>query len=206
MAFPLIDHLVYACSTLDEGLDRVEALLGVRPALGGRHPGFGTHNALLSLGPTTYLEVIAPDPTLARPVRGLAFGLEGLRRPKLSTWALRCEAIDEVAARSRVGLGSVLAGTRQTPDGTVLEWRLTDPFALPLGGAVPFLIAWGDTPHPAGAVPKGGTLVDFRVLHPEPERVRSALDALGAALDVDRAENPGLTAGIRTEQGRVELR
>ena len=206
MSLPPIDHLVYACSRLDDGLDRVEEALGTRPARGGRHPDFGTHNALLSLGPTTYLEVIAPDPTLPRPARGLAFGLSGLPVARLTTWALRCEDIERVAASTDVGLGPVESGTRETADGTVLRWRLTDPYAMPMEGAVPFLIGWGDTPHPATVAPPAGTLVGFRIGHPEPERVQRALDALGVSAEVRSADAVTFAVTLRTKRGVAELR
>ncbi len=35
---PNIDHLVFTAPTLEQGMDRIESLLGVRPVIGGRHP------------------------------------------------------------------------------------------------------------------------------------------------------------------------
>ena len=45
-----VDHLVYAVSDLDAGIVQIERLIGVRAAQGAKHPGRGTHNALISLG------------------------------------------------------------------------------------------------------------------------------------------------------------
>ena len=56
----------------------IETLTGVRPSYGGAHPGLGTHNALLSLGHHSYLEIIAPDPNQPTPPRPRPFGLDEL--------------------------------------------------------------------------------------------------------------------------------
>jgi len=204
-----LDHLIFAVADLELGRDRFEQLLGVRPVLGGRHPEYGTHNAQLSLGTATYLEIIAPDPKASLPERGLLFGPNAFLQPRIVTWALRSESIEESAAAAiaaGVGLGKVESGRRVKPDGTVISWKLTDPLALPLDGAVPFLISWQDTPHPAMSAPRAGELVGIGMEHPEPERVRQALDALGVAMDVHAGEQFHLIARIRTPQGDIEIR
>lgn len=206
---PGVDHLVFGVADLDAGMDYIEQRLGVRPVAGGRHARYGTQNALLSLGPATYLEIIAPDPELSRPARGRPFGLDSLRESRLVTWAVRNEDIDtaaSAAAAARVAIGPVESGSRERPDGTVLAWKLTDPYALPLDGAVPFLISWGETPHPASSAPGGTSLVGLRIEHPAPERVREALAAVGIAMDVRQADEFRLVATIQTASGQVELR
>lgn len=204
-----VDHLVYGAPTLQGGVEQVERRLGVRPAAAGRHPQYGTRNALLALGPETYLEVMAPDPGLATPEGGTLFGLEELDEPRLVTWALRREDIGEAAYRARgrgVDLGPVQAGSRERPNGTALSWRLTDPRATPVGGLVPFLIAWGETPHPADGAPEGGELLGLRAEHPEPEAARDALAALGVEMEVVEGIQPRLTAVIGVNDGTVEIR
>ncbi|MFO0004298.1 MAG: VOC family protein, partial [bacterium] len=51
-----VDHLVLGAATLEEGIAWAERMLGATPQPGGRHPQWGTHNALLSLGHGAYLE------------------------------------------------------------------------------------------------------------------------------------------------------
>ena len=45
-----IDHIAISAGRLQEGVEYVEAALGVPLEAGGRHLRFGTHNQLLNLG------------------------------------------------------------------------------------------------------------------------------------------------------------
>lgn len=204
-----IDHLVYASATLEQGMNEIEALLGVRPVRGGRHLQYGTHNALLSLGPQTYLEVIARDPDVPAPDQGALVDIPADADSGLVTWVLRAEDIEAVAESGRdagVPLGPVASGMREKPDGSTLRWKLTDPYAMPMQGAVPFLISWGKTVHPATVVPPGGRLVELRIEHPDAEGLRRALAAVGADVTVVRGDTFHIVATIRTANGLVTLR
>ena len=199
-----IDHLVYACATLERGMDAIEQLLGVRPVPGGRHPDFGTHNALLALGPETYLEVIARDPESNALVPSALAELPEDQVSRLKTWVLRTEEIvqlADIANAAGIGIGSVQSGSRDAPDGSKISWQLTDHSAMPMGGAIPFLISWGDTPHPASVVPRAGELLSLTIEHPEAERVRDMLLVLGIDLAVVHAETFKLGAQIQTSCG-----
>lgn len=142
--------------------------------------------------------MIAPDRGLPTPGRGVGFGLEGLVAPGLVSWALRHPEIDAVAERA--GLGPVEDGSRERADGTTLRWRLTDPYAERMGGVVPFLIDWGDTPHPAASAPPGGRLLELRIEHPEPERVETVLAELGRAVEVASGAVPRLVAVVQVAE------
>jgi Glyoxalase-like domain len=200
---------VYATPDLASGTARVARLLGVEPAAGGQHPGRGTRNALVRLGPRTYLEIVGPDSGQPAPRQPRWFNVDSLREPRLVTWAASAAAIEELAARAKhagVELGLVGTGRRTRADGVELAWRFTDPATVVCDGIVPFLIDWGTSPHPAVTAPDGGELVALRAEHPDPSSVERCLRVLGLDMDVARSEAPALVATIRTRRGDVELR
>jgi hypothetical protein len=71
---------------------------------------------------------------------------------------------------------------------------------------IPFFIDWGKTPHPASGLNKDCVLIGLRVEHPDANRIRDGLSALGLNIRVDSASTPALIATIRTAKGNVELR
>ena len=204
-----IDHLVYATPDLQRGTDQIERLLGVRATPGGQHPGRGTRNALIALGPASYLEIIGPDPEQPAPAQPRPFGIDGLKEPRLVTWAAKGMNLDSLArnaARDGVKLGEVIAGSRRRADGVLLTWRYTDPRTVVADGVVPFVIDWGATPHPSSTATPGASLIDLRAEHPDPQLVQDALKRLGLELRVQRGARAGLTATVDSPRGRVELR
>ena len=60
-----IDHVVVGIDDLQKGMGEIKEMTGVKPAYGGAHPDYGTHNALISLDNNTYLEVLAPNPEVS---------------------------------------------------------------------------------------------------------------------------------------------
>ena len=204
MAYPTrTDHLVYGVADLALGMAAVAARTGVTPRLGGQHPGAGTANALLALGPSTYLEIIGPDPAQAIAPRW--FGLADLRTPRLLGWAARVTGLSAALPLIRAqnhDPGPLRAGSRRQEDGRLLRWELSFPAdgLLQEAGILPFLIDWLDTPHPAAAAPAGCRLLSLTATHPAPERLAPALAALD--LDLKLTKGPAmLQATIATPLG-----
>lgn len=171
-----LDHLVIAARTLSEGVGFVQQRLGIAPGPGGRHARMGTHNALLSLGPDCYLEVIAVDPDAPPPAQPRWFGLDAFKGvPRLVHWVARTGRIDALAG----------------PDCRVLDmergdfrWRFAvTADGLPqLGGAVPALIQWQEGGHPCNRLPDHGLrLKRLTVAHADPNRLHGELARLGLA-------------------------
>jgi hypothetical protein len=206
---PPVDHLVWGGQSLEQEIDRFEGWTGVRAAPGGRHPGEGTCNAVLRIGPMMYLELIAPDPSRAAPPHPRWFELDTLVVPRLLTWAAKSDRLDERAAAARaagLSLGEVRDGRRELSDGRVLSWRLTYPDLRLGAGLVPFLIDWGGGAHPAETAPGEVELVALRAEHPVPESISGPLRHLGIELQVLAGARPALIAVLDTPLGRVELR
>jgi hypothetical protein len=204
-----VDHLVYATGDLKAGVDRIEQLLGVRAVAGGPHPGGGTRNALVALGPTTYLEIVGRDPDQPEPKQPRPFGIDHLTEPKLVAWVANGRALEQLvqqATRDGIKLGEVIPGSRQRPDGVLLAWRYTNPETVEADRLVPYFIDWGTSPHPARTAARGASLVDLRAEHPDAPRVEHMLRQIGLALPVRTGPKPSVIATIDGLKGRVELR
>ena len=204
-----VDHLVYATPDLNRGVEEIEKLVGVRATAGGQHPGLGTRNALIALGPATYLEIIAPDPEQPPPKNPRPFGLDGLKESRLVAWFINSNDLERVrgeALRKGVHLGEVRSGNRRRPDGVQLLWQFTDPSVVVADGIIPLYINWGESPHPAQNAATGATLVSLRAQHPDMRRVREMVRHLGVDLPVSQGQSPALIAIIEGPRGRVELR
>ena len=90
----IVDHLVYATPDLKASIDALEKRLGVRAAPGGQHPGRGTRNALIALSPTSYIEIIGPDPEQPKPDLPRQFGIDTLAEGRLVTWAAKSSDLE----------------------------------------------------------------------------------------------------------------
>ena len=209
-----VDHLVVAAATLAEGVQWCEHVLGVTPGPGGRHPLMGTHNRLFDISsdafPQAFFEILATDPAAPAPGRARWFGLDTLDLrggPRLLTWVARSRAIEaqtEALRAAGLDIGPAIAATRDTPQGR-LEWRLSvrDDGGLLAGGALPTLIDWGRTPHPAPSMIAPGVTLRGLTLHGLTPAAIRALDCRGAQHSVDAG--PALSVSLDTPRGRITL-
>jgi hypothetical protein len=193
-----IDHLVYATPAVDATVDALFQRLGIRAAVGGRHPGRGTRNALIGLGPRCYLELVGPDEEQGAIHGPRWFLIDELREPRLVAWAVRSSSLSEVP-----GLGPIVSGSRQRPDGQLLSWRFTDPMVRVADGVMPFLIDWGTGPHPADLLARDVRLAELRLEHPQPAPLNAVLNGLGFA--VHAGPKPMLRATLETPRGSVQI-
>jgi hypothetical protein len=201
-----LDHITVVSPTLEAGAKFVREALGVEPQQGGSHPSMGTHNLLLSLGASIFLEIISVDPAAPKPSRPRWFGLDELAPespPRLAAWVVRTNDIQA----SRSCSASVFGGVEPITRGA-LSWLMTVPAdgSLPLGGAAPVLIQWLVETHPTELLAHVGySLVKLEVFHPEPLLVTSLLSAIGLdappRVNQSGSAQPYLVAQLQTPYG-----
>lgn len=175
-----IDHILIGVPDLDHTVDDLAKALGVRPVYGGKNPQ-GTHNALLSVGPHTYLEFIA----LQQGAVGKDIGMDdlaGLTKPVPVGWAVAAPTVTSLStllAHDGFALSEPEAGSRTTPSGEVLQWQTLELTNEPVGA--PFFIVWSPhTRHPSTTSPHGCKLVSLQVVTPDSNQ----LLALSASLNI----------------------
>jgi hypothetical protein len=212
----VLDHLVVAARRLDEGVRWLEDRLGVAPDAGGRHDGFGTHNALLRLGDDVYLEVLAPDPAQPRPPQPRLFGLNDpeSRRlleggPRLLHWVVRARdlpaaiaAMTDAAGESETALG--IATSMRRGD---LRWTLgirADGARPPHG--LPSVIDWGRTPHPCARLSDRGVVLERLDVEAPTATVAALAPLRDPRVVFTERERSALTATLRSPAGVVVIR
>jgi len=202
-----LDHIVVTAPDLAVGVEWVESILGVTLQAGGEHRGMGTHNALLRLGDSAYLEVIAPNPGALQPNRPRWFELDRLKlgnTPRLATWVARTADVKAMTTMRCGQFGEIEPMSRGT-----LSWLITIPSEgmLIAGGAIPMLIEWSADHHPAAMLEdKGSALTRLDLFHPEVDSILDTLNCLGLLGDtrirvLATTGRPNLVAVIDTPRG-----
>jgi hypothetical protein len=146
-----VDHVLHAVDDLDRAADHFLASYGLASVEGGRHPGHGTANRIVPLGPD-YIELIAVVDAAEAQRSPL-----GLRVASGTGWigyALRTPDLDGVVGAEE----PTTTMRRVRPDGVELSWTIArfDDFAE---GRGPFLIQW----HVSDELLPGSTPIEHQV-------------------------------------------
>jgi hypothetical protein len=207
-----IDHLVIVSPSLDAGVKYVYENLGVMPDAGGVHTKMGTHNYLLNLGNSTYLEVIAINHDCPKPGRPRWFALDSLdsnAKPGLLTWVARTNNINLATANSQLEFGNIEPMIRSD-----LNWLITIPpdGSLPCHGIAPSLIQWlSETPSFSKLPDSGCSLICIEGFHQKNEIINETLQSIGfngnfSAKKIEPSCKPYLIAYIQTPNGTIKLK
>ena len=202
-----VDHIIITAPTLEIGGAYVFERLGVHPQKGGEHARMGTHNLLLSLGQSAYLEVIAINPTAPQPAMRRWFGLDDLPAnapARLHTWVARTGDLAQTVGNSAEAMKPIVPMSRGT-----LNWLITSPQEgeATHGGLTPTLIEWQTDAHPASTLPDAGlVLMQLEFFTVDTSRTERQMKSLGlgagwSANAVKAGEPPRLRAQIQTTQG-----
>lgn len=214
MSMLRLDHLVVLAPTLEEGVAHVHHQLGIEMSSGGEHPLMGTHNRLLRLGDDAFLEVLAINPTAKRPDRARWFGLEDAEAVakawnegrRLRAWVARAtHDLDDILVRHGAVLGEKVRVSRGDRSWDLAVRR---DGALPMDGAVPPIINWGERGNPAPDMPEQGVRLQIlEVEHPNPDEILAFYNDLNIenAPRVRLGERVRFRAIFNTPAGSREL-
>ncbi len=206
-----IDHFAVAAATLEQGINEMQAKLGVTLSPGSKHDLMSTHNCVMQAGNESFFELIAIDPDAPAPARTRWFTLDDSKthqrineRARALCWVVNTDDLDSVVAASPVDLGEIVTFTRGDR-----SWRLTVPADghLPGDALLPAFIEWSPGPHPSTAQPDLGVkLSTIRLQHPDPQQLKVTLDALQVSRLVDvREGEKALSFILETSGGSVVL-
>ena len=202
-----IDHIVWGVDDLDRAAAQVQERYGLASVPGGRHPGWGTANRIIPLGPS-YLELIAvadAGEAAADPV-GSGYARHIQAATGLMLWCLATDELDAVAARLDL---PIEAKSRVLPDGTSLGWRLVGLPAALDNPSLPFFIEWDVSPerHP-GRMRAGHAAATEGIASVTVGADPSELSAWlgGASLPVRLAGPPGVNSvTVATARGDIVI-
>lgn len=204
----VIDHITITAPTLEAGAELVKKSLGVVPQKGGEHPRMGTHNLLLRLGDSIFLEIIACNPVSEKPNRPRWFALDEVTKDtpaKLRTWVARTENIHSTLGYCSGNIGEIEPMSRG-----LTNWLITIPEdgSLPINEGAPALIQWQEEPHPATKLEDHGlSLIKLQIYNPEAEKISTFLNSIEFVGNVEvlQSNESKIIASINTSNGIREL-
>jgi hypothetical protein len=199
------DHFAIATENLEQTVTNLEKKFKYPFSSGGEHKVFGTHNRLFRLG-DVYLEVIAINPFATDSQQPRWFDLDNFNgKSRIITWIASTENILELLPNIWDSPGEIKKLSRDK-----LEWDFTVPKRgiMPMSGAEPALINWGNTRHPAlSMVDHSCRLERFIVNTPFAEDLKSILKNIlfDQRIEVNFSRNISFEAHISTPNGKVVL-
>ncbi|WP_077324365.1 VOC family protein [Virgibacillus siamensis] len=145
-----LDHIILAAKDPQQAAEDFAIKHNINVLEGGKHEKWGTYNYLAYFSNGCYLEwlgifdkdlaVQSENPLIDQLIRTLDSDVEGAIQ-----YALGTDDMDyylEHFRQENISFTGPIAGSRNRPDGSLLEWRMLFPQAEIIRH--PFLIEWGD--------------------------------------------------------------
>ena len=203
-----IDHIVYAVANLQRSMEKFTEATGLKVFMGGEHPDWGTHNALVRIGEKTYLEFMAKKKG-SEPVHAQTWmGLDLLEEDKITRWALASENVEHDAKflkKYRDDLSAIAIGSRALEDGKMLNWLMTTVLPSPEVEPAPFLIDWKKSQHPTADLPLKSSIKSFTIEHAESEVLKKLLEKLQCPMEVYTSHATQLKLVLDTPKGEFVI-
>ncbi|MBC7310383.1 MAG: VOC family protein [Tetrasphaera sp.] len=195
------DHLVVSVPDVGDAISRWQ-VAGLDATAGGRHRG-GTVNALVRGPRPAYVELISTDPT-APPPAGSAWAerVSGEYGPLGFAVAVdHLEEAREALLTAGFAPSEIADGSRVTPEGATIRWRICQVGERAFDPYLPFLIEWveGMPPGPADGPVLQSVSIAIGEDSAARDRLARLLRVLGFTERVDRS--PGMTF----EDGQVSI-
>lgn len=175
-----LDHIVLACSDLDQGIEDFEKLTGVKPVFVVSLNGMGTKSARVTFQEPIFLELIAPDPKQA--TQHMGSKLAGIPPGKFVPlhYAVRSTGLEErKKAWKEIGLGCDMVTMVAKDRGMPWNWDMWIIQEHTEGGLIPYFCDWKGGTHASGRLPILGNFGKVTVTAPSSSPIHKLLDGFG---------------------------
>ncbi len=208
MTQTIIDHLVIGAAELDKATRQIESFIKAEFLAGGKHPLMATHNRVIKLQNSLYMEIIAADPSFLSPQnpkrKNRWFSLDSnatqkrlSRAPQPLCWVIAVNDIEKTLMHCGYNPGRIIGMTRDN-----FSWKITvsENGDLPESGVLPIFIEWPNGKHPTKTMPKSNiSLEKLTLFHPHPSGIKHILSKLNinGSIEVNLGE-PNLQFSLKT--------
>jgi len=204
-----IDHIVYTVPNLEAAMDWFEKLSGIRPAFGGYHTTQGTKNAVVNLGNSRYLEILAADEANKNIQPPRWMGVDFLEKAQMTRWSLKSNDLPTDSAilkQYQQEMGRIQGGQRKMTNGNLLTWEMIMPLAAPQVEVLPFMTDWQHSAvHPTDAMPEQCELISMAFTHPAPHLLLPIFDKLKLDFRIEKGRIISINAKISCPKGIIEI-
>ena len=204
-----IDHIVYTVPNLEKAMDWFAEISGIQPAFGGYHTTQGTKNAVVNLGNSCYLELLAADDANKDIPPPRWMGVDFLEKAQMTRWSLKSTNLPKdraILQEYQSAMGRIQGGQRKMTNGNLLTWEMIMPLAAPQVDIMPFMTDWQHSVvHPTDAMPEQCQLMSMAFTHPTPNLLYPTLTKLGLDIDLTEGASVSIKAKIKCPKGIIEI-
>lgn len=157
-----------------------------------------------------YLELLAADDSNTSVTKPRWMGIDHLTKNQITRWAVKSEHLEKdkvILKKYNRDMGEIKTGSRNTADGTLLQWEFMMPLPKPEVELIPFFLDWSKTEkHPSELLPNMDCeLLELYATHPNPEKIISILGILECDLKIKKSDLTAMKLIIKCPNGIIEI-